>query len=339
MTPERPLRRISRSAIDAFDSCPRAAYYKYAYGTAGLDRPFNEDLAIGVAVHAGLAVLLLGGAERSDGPAESRRVWLDGLSGNTETADLRSASTLSTALVEGWARARLEAFLRDYEVLEVEKEHVVPLSPNLDLYARADAVVRERSTGLLFVINFKTSDNKKDWTLKWQHDVQAWTEALAMEHILKEPVAGCIFEGLYKGGRYGGAWTSPLVRAFQSPDGDWSWERKAGWTARSVESFPGGLSAWIDFLPLDVLEDQFMTSAPVIKQNDITEDWLRQRIRYFTDAQRMLEPDVEEKDRLLFFEQKFGWKCRSCPFEKVCFEKLPIEDLVESGLLKKGCLR
>jgi hypothetical protein len=300
-----------------------------------VDVPFSSDLALGIALHAGLEALL-NGESSARALALVREHWLAELGSNTESADLRAISDLAQALLKGWSRAKLPAFLEQYEIVSVEKEEVVPLTPTLALYARADAVVRDRNDGFLYVINWKSTSSKKDWTQQWTNEVQAWTEALAIESALGEPVVGCIFEGFYKGGKYDDSSTSPLIRAFWNPEtNEWSHERRGKpWIARSASQFPGGIAAWVDFLPLDVVEDQFVRSAPIIKDDAVVRAWLAQRIRFFTDAQRFLQPDVSEADRLEFFMQNFGWNCRGCPYTRACQQQISIEDLVAVGELK-----
>jgi hypothetical protein len=264
--------------------------------------------------------------------------WDSALKNDTLTADWQEAKQISHALFLGWHRCRYQQFLEDYEILEIEKEIRVPLAPNIVLMAKADATVRDRRTGLIWVYNWKTQGDKKDFASKWANEVQMWTEALAMQDYLGERVEGCIAEGFYKGTLKDGAFASPLVRAWENSEtGERSYTYRAGknWLRVSAAQGSGGLTPWIAGIPEDILSDQFMRSQPIIKNDKVVRDWLAQVVRFETDTERVLQSDVSESDRLTFFRQNWSnWNCNYCPFNRVCLQQYSIEDLLELGLLR-----
>ncbi|MGH7273821.1 MAG: PD-(D/E)XK nuclease family protein, partial [Nitrospiria bacterium] len=335
------MKDISRSAIETFLSCRRKGYLQYIYKGKGFVGPKAPYFVIGLVVHKGLEILFRSLGDLPAALKEAEKEFHSQLEGTTITADWKETLNLAKALIIGWFRARWNSFNADYEVLSIEEEVRSILAPNITLSARADLVVRERLTGQVFVFNWKTSGDKKDFTLKWAEEVQAWTEVLAIQDHLGEEVSGCIFEGLYKGGvstaaAYKGASNSPLVRGFQHTDGRISWESESGkdWRRTAPAEQSGGLEAWIDLLPLEVVEAQFMRSAPIFKNDEVVRDWLEQVVRMVTDIQRMLEPDVPERDRLAFFTQSFGhFRCSGCYFKPVCFKEFTVEEMVELGKL------
>jgi hypothetical protein len=245
--------------------------------------------------------------------------------------DFRDEQHVATAkaLVLAWKRCRLADFLDQYEILMVEDEIEVQLAPNLILQARADCVTRDRMTGVVQVWNWKTTSSIQNWSDQWIFDIQAMTEALAVQEALGEYVQGCIFEGFFKGGFYGGVSTSPLLTGYT--DGA-AWEvggkpRKGDWEKISTwKEFPGGTPLWLDLISTH-LPDSFVRSAPILKDDEIVRDWLRQVIRRETDTQMILEPEVPETDRLLFFDQNPGKRCSWCVFAPTCWSGLSIEDL------------
>lgn len=277
---------------------------------------------------------------KSDDPREAvaavSREWKKNLGGDTQTLEWKEAEALSTALLLGWIRSRWPAFKARYEILSVEKEVRVVLAPGIVLAARADATVRDRITGRVVVYNWKTTGEKKDFPLKWECEVQAWTEALAMQDDIGEIVDGCIFEGFYKGGVYNGESTSPLLRGYRGADGDLFWESGKGRTKFAAWSSIG-LDTWIgSILPLEVISDQYLRSELVAKNDDVVRGWLRQLAIRETNIDRLLSSDATEGDRLDFFEQNWSsFNCTYCPYKPVCKMEMTVEDLLGLGLLRE----
>ncbi len=313
----------------------RKGYLRYLFKGTGLDSPRPSlPLIIGLTVHKGLETLLLTGDIEAAVKAlteEFSHVGGDSLEAYPREENL----ALSEALVRGWHRSSYEAFLEEYEVLQVEKEVRALLAPGLTLAARTDAVVRRRLDGNIFVWNWKTTSNKTDWTEQWEDDIQMWTEALAIEDDLGLPVAGVIVEGLFKGSTRGGLSTSPLLMGYTRMAGDRQvyrsgWEK--GWT-----KFPafreGGLKWWIDFLPLDVVQEQFVRSLPILKNNDVVSSWIEEVVQREGDITHHLESGSEEDRRRFFWRNFSKWNCRWCPFKKACKGVSTVEGMVEGGLL------
>lgn len=314
----------------------RQGYLRYLFKGTGLDSPKpSPPFVIGLGVHKGLETLLLTGGdiEASIESALSEFVALGG--DRFEAYQQEEYSALVEALVRGWHRVRWDAFTEEFEVLQVEKEVPALLSPGLTLDARADAVVKRRLDGSIFVWNWKTTGNKTDWTEQWEDDIQMWTEALAVEDDLGLPVAGVIVEGLFKGSTRGGMSTSPLLMGYTRMAGDRQvyrsgWEK--GWT-----KFPafreGGLRWWISFLPIDVVEEQFVRSQPILKNNEVVRGWISEVVQRESDITHHLESGTEEDRRRFFWRNFSQWNCRWCPFKKACKGTTTVEAMLEAGLL------
>lgn len=236
----------------------------------------------------------------------------------------------------------------------VEKEVQALLAPNIVLQARADAVIQRRVDGANFVLNWKTSGSIKDWNEQWEDEIQAWTEALVMEEALGERISGVIFEGLYKGTYREGRNHSPLIYGWKLPVGggrflysaeykrftkEQPWVKFPVWVERFVPDIQSGteaLSYWINWLPLDVVAENFVRSTPVLKNDLVVEKWVRQVVRRETDMERMLQSDVPEGDREDFFSQHFSkWNCKGCTFRRVCKLQTTVEGMVETGELRE----
>lgn len=341
------MREISRSSHEEYRSCPRRFYYKYLYAGTGFDSRLPPlALAIGLTVHKGMEVLMkVGNVE--DAVCATRAEWEKVVAPGRDVPSLEypllEGQHLCEGLVRGWFRSRYEPFMEEYEVLMVEKEVKALLAPNVRLNARADAVIRSRVDGRAYVLNWKTTQNPNDWTSQWEHDVQMWTEALVMEDVLGEKIPGVIVEGLSKGVYREGMTHSPLIYGWKLETGSSTifsakyqrFRKEEPWVKFPVWTRGGGVPEWVYFIPKEICDEQFVTSRPIMKNDAVVEDWIRQVVRMETDVEYILGAESEQ-DRLDFFWQ--NWKklnCQRCTFEGVCKGLLTVEGLVENGTVKE----
>jgi hypothetical protein len=338
------VRSISRSSYDTFSKCPRKGYWTYLFqGTGVVPRIPDWPLVIGSAVHAGMEHLMrLSQEEESvEGAVGFAQQALNKAFQPVRfmfeddpllAARFRESSFLVEALLRGWVRARAASFFQDYDILSIEVETPVLLSPGLTLNARVDVVVRSRSDGQVYVFNWKTSSSKK--LDKWDHDIQMWTEAVATEGTIGEEIAGCIVEVLYKGQRRYGLQLSPLLYAYVTKNGDIRHEWSAGSTRLPVWEMPGGVKRWVEeTLPLEVVSAQFLRTPPLPKNNDVVHDWLEQVVYKERVATHVLK-EGSERERELHFDQRFSDdNCPWCPFRRVCGKATTIQTLLEEGVL------
>ncbi len=348
------MRYISRSGYEEYVSCERKYLYHNLYSipalgvTKGLDTPVkNENFTIGLALHAAMEAFFTGkdkegclqaiGDEWALQYADTYKV-LEVLPDPKLEFLLKEWRALAVAMFLGWLRVRRPRFLLEFEPLMCEEEVPLQLTSDLVIDTRADLVVRARRTGHLFVINWKTSSTK-DLFGEYSRSIQMMTEALAVEDKLGEEVAGVIAEGFYKGTKKDGHYSSPLI---------WGYERNEVWSAKWVSGWnkipmwlPGyelpegghGLSEWIEWMPEGTVQEQYMQTPPLMKDNKVTRDWLRQVVQRETDLQAMMDPSVPEEDRLLYFFQRFGKQCNYCPFDSLCQQAATPEAMVKAGLL------
>jgi CRISPR/Cas system-associated exonuclease Cas4 (RecB family) len=338
---------FSRSFYDTFLKCERRAYWEYLYQGSGVS-PKRKDLplAFGIAVHEGMATLLHTGGDVVAAGEAGLGSWIEeGNKCDIPNERFEEYRTLLLGLIYGWYRVKWNSFVEEYEYSLVEDEIETLIAPNIKLRARADALITERSTGASYVLNWKTSSPVKDWNAKWQWSIQTWTEAMAIQNHLGTYIDGCIYEGLLKGGTYSGQLTSPLVRGYKllTPEN----EMLYGYKERYSKEFPWikfntgkedfgsigmGAPAWVSWLPEHVVEESFVRSVPILKDDFIVEEWLQQVIRYLTDVEHVMQGE-EEADKLTFFKQKFSDQCNWCPFQNVCKKHTDIEAMLEGGIL------
>ena len=331
------MRYISRSSFDTFRECPRKGYWRYLSGPfeGGEVLGLEEDrtswhLDLGIAWHIGAEKLLKGeGGIAAFSAAMDLNLPLD-----------EPLQQWLLAAFLAWERAKADEFFEKWEVLSIEDEFEIPISPNVMLYTRADSVVRDRADGSCWVLNWKTASEVKDWNKKWFFDPQGWTEALAAEAKLGEEVKGCIYLGIWKGPIYQGKTSSRLIYGYkhQGRAGTTYGTENGGGGVRFEawkEEFPfgQGTAAWISWLPRDFLAKHFVESAPQMRQDLLVEKWLRQVVRYEADVDHMLSGSEEDKET--FFWQNWSEiTCGRCAFKDLCMLRSTPEEMIKAGLLR-----
>lgn len=230
--------RTDRSRIITHQRCARARWLEYHEAGTGITSARKPlPLAVGGAVHAGLAILL---REAQSGlptlPDASQRLDEAAVKGaladfaqfalalDAEQAEARldaavyspeqlaamrsdfdrylyaEQSALVEALVRAYARRRLRPLVEEFEVLEVEREGEWTLADESDytqrepddrveirFMSRPDALLRERSSGQLLLLSFKTAAS---WDVRKardiEHDFQGLSEGVEVERRLVE---------------------------------------------------------------------------------------------------------------------------------------------------------
>lgn len=315
----------------------RRGYNRYLYRGTGVDSAVpNINLLIGLAVHKGQEVLLLSGGDVDKSRLALREEFAHRTSGvkdpgPTVAHQLDEGLHLSEALHMAWALTRYNDFIDEYEVISVEKESRLTLANGQVFMARADAVVRSRSDGHLYVFNWKTTKQKKDWNEIYQDDVQSWTEALVTEQELGEPIIGCIYEGFFKGVQLGAVYSSPLIYGFAN-GGEVSSSWKRGWNRFAAWKEPG-LEKWFERLGAQALSDQLLRSTPVLKNDEVVREWIEQVIEKENAIDHVLKNGNVAEQRRFFWQNFSKWNCAGCPFRPDCRKQTTIEEMLKDGVL------
>jgi len=280
---------VDRSSILSWQKCPRDDYYSRHFGGRGIERVRkNLPQVFGSAFHSGAENLLAGDVE---GAVAKANIYLD-LAFSVEAVDLEEKQTayavaeqkaIAEGLTRGWWAYDGERFLRDFEVLEVEQEGRAELTEGMTLMFRPDALVRERSSGDLYIVSWKTASTFGQYTVNQiSSDMQSMSEVWGRENQDandKMKIEGVLYLFCVKGQRkmddYLGFKTqnTPLAycwkRSGPTPDEDeyawtygWATEELnektgklvqtklgKGWRKFPVwEVYPGGVKQWIDDL-------------------------------------------------------------------------------------------
>lgn len=183
------VHETDRSSIILYQKCPRAYYWERVFGGKGIQKK-SKGLALqfGSAFHEGAESLLKGDVEGAVVRAINYlnlAFSVDGVDMGDEKATVYGAEE-QRAIVEGliraWWTSQGERFLQDFEVLEIEQEGRAELASGIVLLFRPDALVRERLTGDLYIVSWKTASTFGQYTVNQiQSDMQSMSEVWGVQ--------------------------------------------------------------------------------------------------------------------------------------------------------------
>ena len=349
--------QTSPTSIDTDWRCRRERYLRDGFGGVGLEPvTIDEDLEIGKRMHAGLEAFfgipastaspLSIGEGRKDHPTSDRLATaLDTIRREPFTDPWQ---TWMEASLMAWATRVWPELDKQYEIVLVE--HMFQVDIYGVLYkVKPDLILRHRVDKSYWVYDFKTFrwwDNKR-----WQRAIQLQLGAWVAELELSKPdhrveVAGTIIQGISKGQTRGDKLYHPLVYGYRREadpgitKAAYAYEYKRGFERFDVNAYPGGVRAWIDCAPADVIGDCFPQTAPIYLDRKMMVEFLGQRNKREMNiayAYEMLEhgtkvPVLDEE-----FEQNFS-ACESdrrrCPMFEACHMETVRKDPVGSGLYR-----
>lgn len=198
----------SRSAIEAYQKCPRYRWLHYLYGGKGITQKWaNLPLTSGTCVHAGIEFILRNYQEGLIDPNDCDR-WIDHgvqialreysklvdesqiqVKQNEDAAQLYAIEQAKTeSLVRAWGIAEFPILTKHFDVYSVEDELIVPISDNLILQARVDCILKDKNhSQAFFNYSLKTMrqyrEGKTDTTFSIA--LQNITEVFAVEQHFK----------------------------------------------------------------------------------------------------------------------------------------------------------
>lgn len=354
---------FDRSRLETYQRCPRRYYYNYVYKGLGLQQSKRPlPLAFGGSAHLGLEQILRGeGVDKGvavalsefELQARGRGLLLE--PNESAFAVYQEQSALLEALLRAWHLVRYPSFIEEYEVVDLEREEEWRAASDILFMARADGVLRQRATGDLYILSFKTTKQyDKKRSDEARSDIQGMSELVAVEERLGERVQGIQMEYLVKGRRE--EWpkgsgiyqtSSPLIRPWVSADGryahSWDWtdldgRHTLGTKYRKV-FIPDQMSVadWITMLASNTIQpeagtclDRFIVSPlPYLRNRDEVESWKRQVVvqaREMSDRGSIVERVREQEGLSLevldpHFPQ-YRHSCNyptKCAFKEACF--------------------
>jgi hypothetical protein len=362
---------FDRSRVEAYEKCPRLRYLAYEAEGRGFE-PVKRFLALeaGGAIHVGLQALLTSIAVAEavelalleyDHYVNASGVDMTLYEGQEPQRVVDEHKAIVEALLRAFATVELQSFLSDYVVVAVEQEVYEDFEVagrRLRLLARLDVVVRRRSDGTLFVLNFKTASAlERKWRDTMTHSMQTISEVIAAEQHYG-PMGGVLIYGLAKGKRSeypqgSGNWyhNSPLLWAWRrgnttpvGPEYDWAhryaWTDETGshrlgkgYTKVSVwDNYPGGVAAWVAHLAAvdpAMLREQFVLLPPIMRQPADVEEWresvLTKELLIADDA-RMVQTEAngitQKAMNVMFPRHTAGGNCvwpSRCSMYEICW--------------------
>lgn len=362
-----------RSRMGAYRNCPRYRYLHYHHGGLGFERKsLALPLVTGIFVHEALSQILMGASVTASIHSAWDAYLVDvkerGVSGTTlSPVFLAEQKALLQGLVYSWYKVRYPQILREYEPILIEREMLWEMGER-NGYAirdmiRADALVRRRSDGMLFYLEFKTTTKgDENWIRTWEHNAQLLINTVAIEDLMGERLGGVLIEGLLKGSRrkctlrtsrfFGEViQDSPLCYAFRTVDNLGGQHFETSWSRGSehirVSDFSSDPIKWVDSLPLEDVAAQFVPIPPIRPRGDLLERHRRQmvhqegEIAWALDLLKEASGSPETQRYLLdcYFPQNDDHCNRyygsPCDMEEICFNPTVAADPLGSGLYQR----
>ena len=144
--------------------------------------------------------------------------------------------------------------------------------------------------------------------------------------------------GLYKGYESYGKQSSPFCYAYKKAGNPpftqdaIQYEYKAGFKRIPTWELEGGVKAWVDGMPENVLANQFPMTAPIPINEDLIDSFFKQRLVREMQIAKCAQSDPNMADLDEFFPQRFD-QCQpsfgyACGFKKLChgYVENPLED-------------
>lgn len=310
------MRYIDSSRIAADWICPKSRWWGYEFEGRGLSavEP-NPDLQFGLAVAEQVDRLRRTGESSASPPILDDHVLMHGL-------------------LEAYRQHIWPAWQLAYELVGTEIECTRPLAPDLTYMARPDAVLRRRLDGTVWVLSDKTTSlDPQRFTQLWDKAVQNHAECICVEETLGLQVAGFYTQGWVKGYKKNNTIYSPLCFAWCKENisgltrDQWSPIYKSGWTRRRVDAYMGGLGAWVQSLPKELVLEQFPVAGPIMLRRDLVRDYFAQIVEGETGA-RHYPKHFTNCD-------EYGKYRRPCEFKACCWVPTVGRDPLGSGLYRR----
>lgn len=344
------LKYVTLSRTQSDWTCPRKRFWAYEHMGRGLSKAgTNQALYTGQTLHDCLAVIGFRYKEgldvNIDEIAETAyKQMMEALTGaaaeGTITPEVdayaKEQATLVEGLIRGYYKHVWPRLLEKYPVVVgVEQEATYSLSDTIKFIARPDLIMADPEGGWHYIEFKSTSSKKEEWIQSWETAVQLHSSVKAVEQtfgILPEDVT---IVGFYKGYVSYSRQNSPICYGYKRSGNppftqdQIQYEYKAGFKKFASWEMEGGVKAWIDSMPEEILANQFPMTPPIYVNEDMIEAFFKQR--------KIREEEIESfygnEDIDRIFPQKFE-SCQpaygfGCEYKKLCFGH--VEDPATEG--------
>jgi len=345
---------IDRSRIQSYDDCHRMRFLNYHWGGTGLDKkdpslPLLEGQLIHTAIES-VAANRYTVDEAVTFAVADLDIALREI-GEPEQHFLNEQHRLLDGLVRLWTKYRLPILLQEFEIVSIEDEFEWPLDKEVSMMVRCDMILRRRSDGTLFILEFKTVGMAgEEWAKQWENNSQVLSYTGAVEWKYQQPCGGVIIDGLVKGRRvkekgqnqFNGQTIqqSPICYCYHR-DGVFSskwtrgWDKVATWEHMSTEK-------WLQMgIGEEGARDILIPGLPIRIDATEIDSWKRQTIEKERGIKTDLisveyDPSTDGGAIDCYFPKNYN-HCRRyygypCKFLELCTNRQVANDPLGSGL-------
>ncbi len=323
-----------RTTIETDWKCGMARWWFREEGGGGIVPASTAAyLTQGIEVHDDLAALAQG--------VEVEALVTEILATPAETQPELEVLYRRAGWIAGFGLYILPRLLDRYEVVFIERELCLARDP-LWIACKPDLVLRDKQTGRLVVIDYKTAGMvTKGWVEYWPYAVQHHINLQAVADELGESPSHAQIIGLVKGQDRDGRLAHPYVWAYVKGDGSdpeqWSQKYAYGLTHAPVWEYTPGLLEWVKRLGEGVALAQFPHSAPIVLNERLLKDLIRSRTEREREVAKVRAVCQDSRIvRAQYFEQRFS-ACRPvigapCAYCEACHNASVNADPIGSGL-------
>jgi hypothetical protein len=357
--PAKIIRLIDRTRTVTDWKCPRARYWGYEYQGRGIVKNSTSlELSIGIAVHDALAAIasltLANAPVNIDEIATATYTQIHDLILETQQDLLdrgvgefaKEQGTLGEGLIRGFYHHVWPKLMQDHQIVCAEEEMEYPLyqSEGLDIiFMTKPDLILENKDGDLIYIEYKTTSTKKEaWINSWDTAVQLHSSVKATEFSLGKLPAAVQIVGLYKGYESYGKQSSPFCYAYTKKGNppfsqdQVAYEYAPGFKRTPTWEHPGGVKAWIENMPNNVMANQFPMTPPIFVNEDLVARFFKQRLNRELDIAATHDVvegpmmDIAYPQRFDQCQPSFGWPCQ---YKTLCHGH--VEDPLNSGFVPR----
>jgi hypothetical protein len=355
----------SRSRTDV--RCRRERFYSTEYGGHGItSAQGGAPLELGIVVHDAITTAIIERRPAKTAAAEAQakmeKSVKDNMMQGDEAFDL---PVMAAAMVYGFLTRVWPGYAEAYDIVIVEDACTWTGPAGIVWYARPDILLRRKVDDTLWYLELKTTGlDPSRFCRIWGHKTQMHLGARCVEATIGEPVEGVIVQGLWKGTKYKGATRSKMLGGYcRQAIGAvgktvWRVEHAGGFTYRTALEYDGGITAWIDALPNEVVAEYFPCTPPITPDPEYLDNYVAQRTYRETEIAQW-HADMDELERAVeagviteeVYEARFNqslnevWPqennaCENemtgfrCSFYEVCWSRMVNRDPIGSGLFK-----
>ena len=349
-------RLLDRSRITKYWYCPRARFWQYEYKSKGIVKSTTSlPLYTGTCIHDSLATIATFHKEGVEVPIDEiaklafdtmKQELMEASEGEVGAHEFASEQAcLVEGLIRGFFKHSWPILMDTYpKIIAIESEMTYDLGDDVKFMAKPDLIVEDKEGELVYIEYKSTSSKKQEWVDSWNTAVQLHSSIKACEQSLGRTPGYVQILGLYKGYVSYGKQSSPLVYGYKRSGNppftqdDIKYEYKAGYKRSPVWEMDGGVKAWIESMPPDVLANQFPLSPQIFVDQDLVDAFFRQtkvKEAEIEIASRLINESPEDNQGLLdkTFPQHYE-KCSpawgfKCEYMKLCHGH--VEDPLNEG--------